>query len=28
MPTVFENPAALLSAVGTDLCETEWMTIT
>lgn len=28
MPTVFENPAALLSAVGTDLGETEWMTIT
>jgi acyl dehydratase len=28
MPTVFENPAALLSAVGTDLGATEWMEIT
>ena len=28
MPTVFDTPAALLDAIGTDLGATEWMEIT
>ena len=27
MPTVFDNPDALLAAVGTDLGASEWITI-